>query len=110
VIDILIGITLLPLVLIAPGLAWTFVILPSNRAPWPERLGWSIGLSIIIVPLSVFWANLALGVPVTPWAIALVLLAVTSLPAALSFARGRLRFCQNSDDGSPTGREGPYPN
>jgi uncharacterized membrane protein len=90
VIDMLIGITLLPLVLITPGLAWTFVILPANRVPWPERLGWSIGLSIIVAPLSVFWANLGLGVPVTQWGIALVLLAVTSLPVALSLAKGRL--------------------
>jgi uncharacterized membrane protein len=87
-IDLLIGTALLPLVLIAPGLAWTFLILPSNRIPWPERLGWSIGLSLIVAPFAVFWANFALGVPVTRWGIALVLVAVTLLPVAWSVTKG----------------------
>jgi len=44
-------------VLFIPGLAWSYVFFTKKNIDWIERLALSFGLSIALVPLSVFWLN-----------------------------------------------------
>jgi uncharacterized membrane protein len=44
-------------VLFVPGFAWSYVFFSRKTIDWIERLALSFGLSIALVPLSVFWLN-----------------------------------------------------
>ncbi len=44
-------------VLFLPGLVWSFFFPKENEIDWIERVALSFGLSIALVPLSVFWMN-----------------------------------------------------
>ncbi|MBO8183457.1 MAG: DUF1616 domain-containing protein [Archaeoglobus sp.] len=44
-------------VLFLPGLVWSFVFFNKGEIDWIERIALSFGLSIALVPLSVFWMN-----------------------------------------------------
>ncbi len=42
------------LLLLGPGLAWSFLLLPGRRLGWLERLGVSAGLSVALMVASSF--------------------------------------------------------
>ena len=44
-------------VLFLPGLSWSFLFFNKNEIDWVERIALSFGLSIALVPLTVFWLN-----------------------------------------------------
>jgi uncharacterized membrane protein len=44
-------------VLFLPGFAWSYVFFARKNIDWIERLALSFGLSIALVPLSIFWLN-----------------------------------------------------
>ncbi len=44
-------------VLFVPGLAWSYVFFARKSIDWIERVAVSVGLSIAIVPLAIFWLN-----------------------------------------------------
>jgi len=44
-------------VLFMPGLAWSYVFFNRKTIDWIERVALSFGLSIALVPLTVFWLN-----------------------------------------------------
>ena len=71
------------LLLVLPGLSWGAVLLQQDAMRWPARLLVSVGLSMVIMPLTVFWLNLTLGVPVTVLSLALMTLSVSAVPGGL---------------------------
>jgi len=52
------------LVVLVPGLPWTYALLARNRLSVLERLGLSVVLSIALVPLGLFLLNLLVGIPI----------------------------------------------
>lgn len=88
-------------VLLAPGLAWSFVLFPLGRrmdapreAPgidWIERVAIAFGLSIALVPLSIFLLNYFLKVPVNTWSVALIVLVLTLAPIGYLYVQRRRR-------------------
>jgi len=44
-------------VLFLPGFAWSYVFFNKDEIDWIERIALSFGLSIALVPLTVFWLN-----------------------------------------------------
>lgn len=52
-------------VLFVPGFAWSYVFLAKNTIDWVERVALSIGLSITLVPLAVFWINRLFHIKIT---------------------------------------------
>lgn len=66
-------------VLFLPGLAWSFVFFKKGEIDVIERIALSFGLSIAIVPLTVFWLNYFLGVKITLLNVSLVILALIAL-------------------------------
>lgn len=44
-------------VLFVPGFAWSYVFFAKKNIDWIERVALSFGLSIALVPLTVFWFN-----------------------------------------------------
>lgn len=77
-------------VLFAPGLAWSFIFFPRVRpieAPketpgidWIERVAISFGLSVALVPLSVFFLNFFLKVPINTWSVILIVALLSAAP------------------------------
>lgn len=51
-------------VLFIPGLVWSFVFFGKKEIDWIERVALSFGLSIALVPLTVFYLNYLFSVPI----------------------------------------------
>jgi len=62
-----------------PGLAWSYVFFEKKSIDWVERIALSFGLSIVLVPLSVFWLNLLFGLGITLLSISLVVFGLTAI-------------------------------
>ena len=78
-------------VLFLPGFAWSFVFFDraKKEIDWLERVVLSIGLSIALVPLAVFWFNWVLNVKITLFHTILIVLGL--IAAALFWLWGRRR-------------------
>jgi uncharacterized membrane protein len=83
-------------VLFLPGFAWSFVFFDKAKKEidWLERGVLSIGLSIALVPLAVFWFNWVLNVKITLLHTILIVLGL--IAAALFWLWGRKRGWWNS--------------
>lgn len=75
VFQIIIGIIL---VLFLPGFVLSFVFFRPGKIDGVERLALSVALSLAVVPLVAFYANLA-GIPITKVSVTLEVLAVTAV-------------------------------
>ena len=78
-------------VLFLPGFVWSFVFFDKAKREidWLERVVLSIGLSIALVPLAVFWFNWVLNVKITLLHTILIVLGLIAM--ALFFLWGRRR-------------------
>ena len=65
------------LMLVSPGLAWSFVFLGWKDVGLTGRLAIGVGLSIVIVPSTSFFLNLGFGMPITALSTSLVAVAAT---------------------------------
>jgi uncharacterized membrane protein len=68
------------LVFFLPGFAWTLVFFNERQINIVERLALSFGLSIAVVTLSILALNILIGVRVTGFNSALIILMVTIVP------------------------------
>ena len=75
------------LVLLAPGLSWSYLLLRQQEIDLVARVAVSFGLSMVLVPLAVFWLNLTLGVGVTLLNVVLITLTLSAIPPAYLAAR-----------------------
>ena len=69
------------LVFFLPGFAWTLVFFRGINVI--ERVALSFGLSIALVTLSILLANRALGLRITGFNSAMVIIFVTTVPATI---------------------------
>ena len=69
-------------VLFVPGLAWSYVFFARKKIDWIERVALSFGLSIALVPLSVFWLNWLFDMKITLLSIATIVSVLTIIPGA----------------------------
>lgn len=67
-------------VLFVPGFAWSFIFFPKRKIDWIERIALSFGLSIALVPLSVFWFNWLFHVGISLLNTSLIILGLTVIP------------------------------
>lgn len=79
-------------VLFVPGFIFTFVFFPLRKGgvDWMERIALSFALSIAIVPLAVFYLNLA-GLRISAMNSFLTVLVVSLVGAGLAYWRSRKR-------------------
>lgn len=97
-------------VLVMPGLAWSFLFFPKTRAldsgkdapgiDWIERGALSFGLSIALVPLTVFLLTYFLDVPLTTGNAVLIVLVLTLAPLGYLYLdrTGRLPWRKRGSD------------
>ena len=81
--DILLGLRILfgaVFVLFIPGFAWSFVFFAREEIDWIERIALSFGLSIALVPLTIFWLNFFFDVRITLINSFLVVLILSLIP------------------------------
>lgn len=64
-------------VLFVPGLAWSFVFFGKGKIDWIERVALSFGLSLALVPLTVFWLSWLFHVKITVLSVSLVVTGLT---------------------------------
>ncbi len=76
--EIIRALVALPLVLIVPGYAWSRVLFREGELDGIERAVLSIGLSVSIVPLAIFFLNRA-GMPITALSSFATIVALTIL-------------------------------
>lgn len=74
-------------VLFIPGLAWSYVFFLRKKTDWIERVALSFGLSIALVPLSVFWLNWLFDMEITLLNISLTVCGLVVIAAVLILAR-----------------------
>lgn len=74
-------------VLFVPGLAWSYVFFLRKNIDWIERLALAFGLSIALVPLSVFWLNWLFDMKITLASTSLTVGGLVVIAAALVLAR-----------------------
>ena len=69
-------------ILFVPGFVWSYVFFAKKNIDWVERIALSFGLSIALVPLTVFWLNWLFHVKITPLNTSLIVCGLTAIPAA----------------------------
>lgn len=74
-------------VLFVPGFAWTYVFFARKNIDWLERIALSIGLSLALVPLAVFWMTWLFDVRVTLVNTILVVIGLTVIAGAYLVVR-----------------------
>jgi uncharacterized membrane protein len=67
-------------VLFLPGFVWSFLFFEKGKIDWIERAALSFGLSLALVPLTVFWLNFLFNMKVTWFNTMLVVSALIALP------------------------------
>jgi uncharacterized membrane protein len=67
-------------ILFVPGFAWSYVFFARKNIDWIERVALSFGLSIALVPLTVFWFNFLFQVKVTLLNTCLVVCGLIAVP------------------------------
>ncbi len=78
------------LVFFLPGFAWTLVFFRQIKVL--ERVVFSFGLSIVVVTLSLFFTNRLIGIRITEFNSALVIIVVTILPLIVYYLNRFIRF------------------
>ena len=74
-------------ILFIPGLAWSYVFFLRKNIDWIERFALSFGLSIALVPLSIFWLNWLFDMKITLLSTFLTVCGLVVIAAALILAR-----------------------
>ncbi|MEA1985615.1 MAG: DUF1616 domain-containing protein [Euryarchaeota archaeon] len=67
-------------VLFIPGFAWTFAFFEKNEIDAIERIALSFGLSIALVPLTIFYLNYLLHIKITALNSFVVIILLTAIP------------------------------
>lgn len=78
------------LVLFLPGFAWSYIFFRKNEIDITERIALSFGLSIAMVPLTVFWLNYLFKVKVTFTNVSIVVILLTAIPIPISYIRSKV--------------------
>jgi uncharacterized membrane protein len=76
-------------VLFLPGLAWSFVFFKRDEIDVIERVALSFGLSIALVPLTVFWLNYLFGIRITLLNVSLIIILLTAIPLTILHLRNK---------------------
>ena len=74
-------------ILLAPGFVWSYVFFQHRKIDWLERLALSIGLSIALVPLAVFWLNWLFNMEITLLSTSLTVVSLMLVSAIILLAR-----------------------
>jgi len=74
-------------VLFLPGFVWSYVFFVRRNIDWIERIALSFGLSIALVPLTVFWFNWLFHIHITLANVCLVVCGLSAIPAVYIIMR-----------------------
>ena len=74
-------------ILLAPGFVWSYVFFQHRKIDWLERLALSIGLSIALVPLAVFWLNWLFNMEITLLSTSLTVIGLVLISGIILLAR-----------------------
>ncbi len=74
-------------ILFVPGFAWSYVSFARKSIDWIERVTLSFGLSIALVPLTVFWLNWLFQVKITLLNTSLIVCGLTAIPVVCILIR-----------------------
>jgi len=77
-------------ILFVPGFAWSYVFFQRGKIDAVERLALSFGLSIALVPLTVFWCNWVFHIGITLLNAWLIVCGITIIAIVWLYARRRL--------------------
>ena len=69
-------------VLVIPGFAWTFIFFDRDEIDGIERITLSFGLSMVLVPLVIFYSGY-LGIKITLFNLSMAILCLTLIPFIL---------------------------
>lgn len=84
-------------VLFIPGLAWTFALFDKKEIDIIERISLSFGLSIALVPLTIFYLNYLFHIKITAFNSFIVIIMLTAAPIGYIHLRstGKLAAIRN---------------
>ena len=67
-------------VLFIPGFAWSFMFFRKDEIDWIERIALSFGLSIALVPLTIFWLNYLFKVKINAFNCSIAIFVLIFIP------------------------------
>jgi len=85
-------------VLFLPGLAWSFVFFKKEEIDVIERVALSFGLSITLVPLTVFWLNWLFDIRINIVTVTAVILGLIGCALIVLLKMGRFSQIKISTD------------
>jgi uncharacterized membrane protein len=85
------------LVLFVPGFAWSYIFFDRGRIDGIERAALSFGLSVALVPLTVFWFNWVFNVGITLVNTWLIVCGITIVAIIWLYARKRMWTARMAD-------------
>ena len=86
-------------VLFLPGFVWSYVFFEKGKIDEIERIALSFGLSIALVPLTVFWLNWIFKVKINLVNTSLVILALIGTAAGILYIRREKESDEITDGG-----------
>lgn len=86
-------------VLFLPGFVWSYVFFEKGKIDEIERIALSFGLSIALVPLTVFWLNWIFKVKINLINTSLVILALIGIAAGILNVRREKESDEVTDGG-----------
>lgn len=89
ILKLLVGI---PFIFFLPGLSWSYLLFKRREVPVLERVAVAVGLSLVLVPLAMFWLAWLLHVKVTLLNVVLLTLVISAIPPAVIRLRSTRRF------------------
>jgi len=78
-------------ILFLPGFAWSFIFFKKGKIDLIERIALSFGLSIALVPLTVFYLNYLLKVKINLPNVSLVVTTLMAIPLVFVGAKSLLQ-------------------
>ncbi len=86
-------------VLFLPGFAWSYVFFARKKIDWLERVALSFGLSIALVPISVFWLNWLFHMKITVLSTYATVGGLTVLAMIYVFAKSAYGYRKSKQNG-----------
>jgi uncharacterized membrane protein len=77
-------------VLFVPGFFWSYFFFAGKEIDWIERVALSLGLSLALVPISIFWLNQLFHVRITVLTVSATIVALVLLAILFLFFRMRI--------------------
>ena len=98
-------------VLFIPGFAWSFMFFRKDEIDWIERIALSFGLSIALVPLTIFWLNYLFKIKINAFNCSIAIFVLIFIPIIYLLLKKTISHSKNASKKNKVanGKGPPFP-